>query len=134
MCFAQKFELPDETLKIAAKDEGVSAAELGSRISANEPRYSFYSYDAPGHSEPQIIFIYTCPSSSRVKERMIYSTGKSWTRQLAENDAGIVVAKSLEASETSEITEETITKEFETQQQTEPKSQGFSRPKRPGRR
>ncbi|GAB7366818.1 hypothetical protein MBLNU230_g0991t1 [Neophaeotheca triangularis] len=127
------FELPDETLKIAAKEDGVSAAELGSRISADEPRYSFYSYDAPGYEEPQVVFLYTCPTGSKVKERMVYSTGKLWTRQLAERDAGVVVAKSLEASEPSEITQETITKEFEVQQ-TASKSQGFSRPKRPGRR
>lgn len=62
---------------------------------------------------------------------MIYSTGKSWTRVVAERDAGIAVAKSLEATEPSEITEDMITKEFE-EQKTE--SKGFARPKRPGRR
>jgi len=132
-----KFVLPDETLRLDSSTDGVQPSDVGTTISATEPRYSFYSHpDAP--SESEILFIYTCPSSSKIKERMVYSTGKSWTRTVAERDAGIIVSKSLEATEPSELTLGVAggggRGETEVEQGSRPPSSGFARPKRPGRR
>jgi len=129
-----KFQLPDETLLLDSAKQNVTPDDLAAAISTQEPRYSFYS--SPSATDSQIIFIYTCPTGSKIKERMVYSTSKSWVRIVAERDAGIVVAKSLEATEPSELTvdlfadgETAEVPSTETRQNT-----GFSRPKRPGRR
>jgi twinfilin-like protein len=72
----------------------------------------------------------------RVRERMVYSTGKSWMRVVAERDAGLVIGRSLEATEPSEITVEMLGGggSEEVVAETKPSNSGFARPKRPGRR
>ena len=135
-----KYVLPNETLQLDSSTDGVAPADISGAISASEPRYSFYSHPNPSSGEVEILFIYTCPSSSKIKERMIYSTGKSWTRTVAERDAGIVVAKSLEATEPSELTLDMLgqgadaANEDRSGASTPAGGSGFSRPKRPGRR
>lgn len=62
----------------------------------------------------------------------MYSTSKRFTKATAEQSAGVVIAKSLEASDPSEINEEALAKEFGAEEKAE--SKGFARPKRPGRR
>ncbi|KAI6855236.1 actin monomer binding protein-like protein [Hortaea werneckii] len=137
-----KYQLPDEILMLDSSNDGVQPDAVGKTINSAEPRYSFYSVPSTSGSEPEIAFIYTCPSGSKIKERMVYSTGKSWTRIVAERDAGIAVAKSLEATEPDELTaDEFGSGEKKEEQASEagaaelkPASNGFARPKRPGRR
>ena len=135
-----KYALPDETIQLDSSTDNVPVSDLGNAISSSEPRYSFYSNPGSSGPEPEILFIYTCPSNSKIKERMIYSTGKSWTRIVAERDAGIAVSKSLEATEPSELTLDVLSGGAE-QAESERSSAstpvgggGFARPKRPGRR
>lgn len=125
-----KFQLPDETLVLESSVDGVQPAEVAGHISSSEPRFSFYS------GQEGIVFIYTCPMSSRIKERMVYSTSKSWTRVVAERDAEIVVKRSLEGTDPSDITGELVGsgQAEETIAETKPASAAFARPKRPGRR
>lgn len=129
-----KFQLPDETLTLDSSMDNVSPERVATLISSSEPRYSFYSL--PGTAADHIAFIYTCPTESKIKERMIYSTSKSWVRIVAERDAGLTVAKSLEATDPSDLTADTFGgAAAETPAASETKSSSaFSRPKRPGRR
>ena len=132
-----KYILPDETLQLDSSTDNVSPSDLGSAISSTEPRYSFYSHPSASGSQPTILFFYTCPSGSKIKERMLYSTGKTFTRLIAERDAGIAVTKSLEASEPSELAIDDIggeSQQTQAAEESKPASSGFSRPKRPGRR
>lgn len=133
-----KYALPDETLQLDSSTDNVPPADVGATINATEPRYTFYSHPSAPGSEPTIIFIYSCPSGSTVKERMIYSTGKSFTRVVAERDAGIAVAKSLETTDPrDELTPDVLggsKAEDQEEQESKPASSGFARPKRPGRR
>ncbi|KAK5118288.1 hypothetical protein LTR62_002801 [Meristemomyces frigidus] len=133
-----KYQLPAEVLTLDSCTDGVEPASAASTISTTEPRYSFYSSPSAS-SEPEIIFIYTCPTKSKVKERMIYATGKAWTRTVAERDARLTIAKSLEATEPSELTTEAlggghaVAAQEGAPSDTKPGST-FARPKRPGRR
>ena len=136
-----KYELPDETLLLDGVKEGVAIGDVAGAIEAREPRYSFY---VPLEGETRVVFIYTCPSGSKIKERMTYSTGKSWTRTVAERDAGLTIAKSLEATEPSEITADLLGESGaagdasstgqDSGTATPVGGSGFARPKRPGRR
>lgn len=133
-----KFQLPDETLYLDSSNDNVQPAQVAALLSTTEPRYAFYSHpSAQGTGEPNIIFIYTCPTASKIKSRMVYSTGKSWTRTVAERDAGIAVTKSLEATEPSELTADVFgggASEAAEQTGIETPKSGFARPKRPGKR
>lgn len=42
-----------------------------------------------------IVFIYTCPSGSKIRERMLYSSSKANVITAAENDASIKVVKKV---------------------------------------
>ena len=125
----QYFNLPDETLRVASSTPSVSPAQLASTLSQTDPRFSFYSY--PG-STTQIVYMYTCPTASKVKQRMMYSTSKRFVHMIAEQKAGVVVAKSLEATEFEDLSEQALAQEFGGDDKAEKKT--FSRPKRPGRR
>ncbi|GIZ45440.1 hypothetical protein CKM354_000860600 [Cercospora kikuchii] len=135
-----KYQLPDETLTLDSSNDNVEPSQVAGLLSANEPRYSFYSHPSTqaADGKPTILFVYTCPTASKIKERMVYSTGKSWTRTVAERDAGITVTKSLEATEPSELTADLFGEAESAGQDGSsaetPKAGGFARPKRPGRR
>ena len=118
-------------------------------LDASSAAYHFLDFELPFPSPssssqlpPQILYIYTCPPASKIKDRMMYSTSKTFTRYFAEQNAGLVIAKSLEASDPSEISEQELAAEFggssggqgaDAGEKVEAKG-GFARPKRPGRR
>lgn len=106
---------------------------LATKISGTEPRYSFFrfTHEIDGNEESSIIFIYTCPSGSKVKERMVYASFKKMVMDTASSEGGFEVAKKLEASSPSEITPDIILEEFQPKIE---QKQGFARPKRPGKR
>ncbi|CAO3624433.1 unnamed protein product [Cunninghamella blakesleeana] len=82
--------------------------ELKNKINKNAPRFLFYSLEHEHHGETTeaIVFIYTCPSTSKIRERMLYSTSKANVITGASNEANITVLKKYETSDPSDITEE----------------------------
>ena len=75
---------------------------LASAISSTEPRYSFFRYShqvgGAGSEQAPIVFIYTCPSSSKIKERMIYASTKQGFLTAMSSDMGIEIAKKVRMS------------------------------------
>ena len=127
----QKINIQTETMELASSTM-TPVFELGTAISSTEPRYSFYRYKYTYNNavvEP-ILFIYTCPSGSKIKERMLYAASSRSAIEVAQNEAGLMVDKKFEASSPEEITEESI--EADLHPKVEVKK-GFDRPKRPGR-
>ncbi len=62
---------------------------------------------------------------------MVYASTKQGFLTAASSTLGIEIAKKLEASSPSEITNATLEEEFRPKQE---QKQGFSRPKKPGKR
>ncbi|EOD51557.1 putative actin monomer binding protein [Neofusicoccum parvum UCRNP2] len=122
-------DVPKETFRLVSSTTA-SAADLAGAIAADEPRYSFYRHAAPDGSQP-ILFIYTCPPTSKVKERMVYAASRGFAVLLAEKEAGIPIAKRLEFSSPEDITADTIDEEFAPKEE---KKTTFAKPKRPGKR
>lgn len=87
----QDIDLDSETFRLVSNTT-VPSAELSSAIAADAPRYSFYRHEAPDGSQP-ILFIYTCPPTSKVKERMVYAASRRFALHLAESDAGLEIHK-----------------------------------------
>ncbi|KAJ9618306.1 Twinfilin-1 [Taxawa tesnikishii (nom. ined.)] len=125
----EKIDPSTETLHLASHNTNISPADLSSTIESSAPRYTFYKY--PGVDPAPVVFIYTCPSSSKIKERMLYAASRARVVNIAETEAGLQLAKRLEASEPSEFSESMLSAEFE---EKKVESKGFARPKRPGRR
>lgn len=114
-------------MQVESTKDDVSPAQLAGSISSSEPRYSLYKYP----SVDKVIMIYTCPTSSKIRERMIYATSRLMVVKAAERLAGLEIAKRLEGTNPDEFTEAVLAKEFEEQKE---ESKVFARPKRPGRR
>lgn len=121
-----------ETIELDTCD-AVNVEDLHSKISSTEPRYSFFVFhhEYEGEDQSPIVFIYTCPSGSKIKERMLYATCKRSVVEVAESEAGVQVAKKLEAASAEEITKEMLMDEFHPKVE---EKKMFARPKRPGRR
>lgn len=84
--------------------------DLPKHIPASEPSYAFFAWHHTLGSEARrdIVFIYSCPSSSPVKHRMLYSSGVNVAVKQA-RDMGVPVAtKRVETSEPGEIDAESV--------------------------
>ncbi|MCJ1334515.1 Twinfilin-1 [Thelotrema lepadinum] len=127
-----KIDTASESVELSSK--GSSDVEsLGQAISDSEPRYSFfkYSHQSEGQAVSPILFIYTCPSGSKIKERMMYASSRAGIIAAANSEAGIDISKKMEATMPSEITSSVVHEEFHPKVE---QKQAFSRPKRPGKR
>ena len=81
-----------ETIVLAgAPVSSVGAGDLAQHISNSEPRYSIYKYPHSGGSAT--IFIYTCPTATKVKDRMVYASSRRSAEVLAEQGAGLKLDK-----------------------------------------
>ncbi|RDB21542.1 Twinfilin [Hypsizygus marmoreus] len=69
-----------ETLVVGSASE-ITVDQLGSSLPPSEPCYAFFAWPHTHASLPrrEIVFIYSCPSSSPIKDRMIYSSGVTST-------------------------------------------------------
>jgi twinfilin-like protein len=123
-----RMDVPTETLQLVSVSS-TRPSTLSSSVDKAEPRFSFYRHSDPDSS---IVFISTCPSGAKIKERMLYAASRSNVISLAQNEGGLKVAKRIEATNPDEVTEEVIAEEFKEAEKEEKK--GFAKPKRPGRR
>lgn len=125
-------ELGSETLTLLDDSVGVAPERFLSGIPSDRPSYAFYRY--PG--TPETVFLYTCPGSSKVKERMVYASTRSSVLHVAKEE-GVDVTKRLEQGDAGEITVERLGEEVgggAPKEEAAVSSRGFARPKRPGKR
>ncbi|KAE8447076.1 hypothetical protein EG329_011060 [Mollisiaceae sp. DMI_Dod_QoI] len=127
-----KINIATETMELASSTF-IQISSLSSTISSTEPRYSFYRYEHTynGTSSSPVLFIYTCPSGSKIKERMLYAASSRSAVQIAEAEAGIAIEKKIEASSPEDISEESIESDLHPKVEVK---KAFERPKRPGRK
>ncbi|GAA95002.1 hypothetical protein E5Q_01657 [Mixia osmundae IAM 14324] len=95
-------ELKTEVVQTAPR-EGLSALQ-------DTPSYILHRLSRANESAI-VVFIYVCPTDSPVRSRMIYSSTVVGAVTTA-NDAGCNIAKRLETSDPSEVTEAWITQEM----------------------
>ncbi|KAI9760962.1 MAG: dihydrofolate reductase [Chaenotheca gracillima] len=126
-----RIEVSTETIHLAGTSAS-TADTLATTISDNEPRYSFFRYehDFEGTQESPVVFIYTCPTGAKIKERMLYAASRAAIVVMATKEVGLIITKRLEASNPDEITPGMIHEEFHPKRE---EKAAFSRPKRPGR-
>ncbi|KAG0002662.1 hypothetical protein BGZ79_002546 [Entomortierella chlamydospora] len=129
-----------------ASEARITAKELVANIDQESPRFTFFAYEHThnGKAHDSLVFVYTCPSKSKIRERMLYSSCRAGVLQAAKDDARLDVEKKLETTDVSDLTEEFILEELHPKTQsslgsssggtTSTGTRGFSKPARPGAR
>lgn len=94
----KKIDVSKESIELAGVSS-VKAEQLSQSISDSEPRYSFFrfSHDYEGQQQAPIVFIYTCPSGSKIKERMLYASSRAGIIATA-GEANVEVSKKVSAT------------------------------------
>ncbi|ETN39126.1 uncharacterized protein HMPREF1541_05349 [Cyphellophora europaea CBS 101466] len=126
-------DIATETLTLLSQHaDAVQPAELARSIPSDRPTYSFYRHPA---APDTALFLYVCPGTSKVKERMVYASSRSGVLDAAKS-GGVEVSKRLEAGDPEEITEQRLNDEAGVSGGADAGAakSGFARPKRPGRR
>jgi twinfilin len=87
------------------------------------------------HEEEQfspVIFIYSCPGNSKVKERMLYSTVKAAAIESA-SSLGLTVDKKIEITDPEDLSESDLLQELHPEKREIVTKTAFNRPSKPGR-
>ena len=90
----QKINVAREAIELAGTSS-IVVDDISTAISENEPRYSFfrYSHEYDGQPQSPVVFVYTCPSSSKIRERMLYASSRAGVIAAAGGEAGLDIAK-----------------------------------------
>ncbi|KAF9412126.1 Twinfilin-2 [Podila epigama] len=137
-------DVEKERIELVAESK-ITANQVHKNIDLDAPRFTFFAYEHThsGTEHDTLVFLYTCPSKSKIKERMLYSSCRAGVLQAAKEEAGLNVDKKLETTDVEDLTQEYLLEEIH------PKShainspfsssgaggsRGFSKPARPGAR
>ncbi|EMD38353.1 hypothetical protein CERSUDRAFT_48335 [Gelatoporia subvermispora B] len=146
LLLARGIDPASESLALTLQTE-CDIEALATSLPASEPSYAFFAWPQSITSPPQrmILFIYSCPETSPVKYRMLYSSGSSSVLQSAKEivssvgGASSLASRKIETSDPKEINEQFLISELGltstvsvAPDATEKKA--FARPKGPGRR
>ncbi|OAV99144.1 hypothetical protein PTTG_02888 [Puccinia triticina 1-1 BBBD Race 1] len=126
--------IPTETIVVSPHDH---SGQL--QFPDDQPTYTFYKFLHDGDSERRV-FIYSCPSKSPIKSRLIYSCNSSSVSSKGP-DYGFTLDKKIETSSPEEVDIDYIKSELglsspstNSDASNLKPSTGFAKPARPGRR
>ncbi|KAI5309612.1 Twinfilin-1, partial [Ascosphaera atra] len=119
--------MDNETLALIDTLSDKSPADIPSLIPDDKPQYTFYRYP----DSDALTFIYTCPPSSSIKNRMIHASSRAGVLVVAQN-AGLNVSHKIEGSGPEEITADKLEEEVHPPKAAPPR-RAFAKPRRPGR-
>lgn len=128
-----QIKLPEEQIEISKKSVCNSADKV--QLINDSPSYTLF------RNGELYYFIYSCPSGSKVKERMIYASNKSGFIKYLQENEGINFTKVLEIGDPDELEISWISNSTESEMRRQEEmaahgvsSQKFSRPRGPQRR
>ncbi|KAK0458435.1 actin depolymerizing protein [Desarmillaria tabescens] len=108
-------DVPTETLNLVSVTSA-SVEDLSSALPTSEPSYAFFAWSHSHTSSPRrdIIFIYSCPSTSPIKYRMLYSTSAYPIYMVAKTllPPDSVATRRIETSDPKELTEDYLKTEL----------------------
>ncbi|RKP23058.1 hypothetical protein SYNPS1DRAFT_19207, partial [Syncephalis pseudoplumigaleata] len=135
-CVVLRLNMQGETIELD-RVQTAAASELSAAIPKDVPRFTFYAYKK-ADGEEAIVFIYTCPSASSIRERMLYSSVRA-ALLTAVSELGIAVAKKMETDDVTELTPQELSSLFPSEEKSGSNSTAgirptaFKRPPLPGR-
>ncbi|RUP50269.1 hypothetical protein BC936DRAFT_139792 [Jimgerdemannia flammicorona] len=85
--------------------EQIETANLVAAVPGDAPRFTLHQveYEVQGEVVEALVFIYTCPSTSKIRDRTLYSSSRASVVAAVEAE-GLVIAKKLETNDPSELT------------------------------
>ncbi|KAG6818214.1 hypothetical protein H0H87_000119 [Tephrocybe sp. NHM501043] len=107
-----EIDRPTETLVLKSSSDA-SIDNLATLLPSSQPSYALFAWPHQYTTPPrrEIVFIYSCPSGSPIKDRMIYSSGVYSTYLAAKNlllgasPAAHIAARKIETSDPAELDE-----------------------------
>ncbi|KAJ3285027.1 Twinfilin-1 [Borealophlyctis nickersoniae] len=129
-------DLNNESIELEREDS-VTLADLPSVVRRDVPRFVFYAYNHvyDGEQFNSIVFSYVCPPSSKVKERMLYSSSRATVLAYVEETVGISVPKKIELDDMTELDETDLLDSLHPKKpELLTAKPAFARPARPGGR
>ena len=126
---ALRIDLDNETV-VVDNAKNVNDEQLGGFINGSRPQYTVFR-----HPKGKVAFIYTCPSGSKIKERMVYASNRESV--IATVREVVQLEKVLEATDGSDLSPSMLLEELypePSEGSSRSSTPGFARPKRPGRR
>ncbi|RUS82674.1 hypothetical protein EGW08_009577 [Elysia chlorotica] len=128
-----ELDLTKEIVNVSATDT-FKVKNLVSHVPTDSARYHLYnfSHTHEGDATDSVVFIYSLPGfKCSIKERMLYSSGKSPLVEQLEA-MGVVIEKKIEVDDPNELTEEFIYDEVHPKKNVA--RQAFAKPKGPAGR
>lgn len=86
----QTVDIPTETITLADNQSEIQPDSVATHISSTSPRYSFYHYP----DSDVVVFIYTCPTGSSIRERMLHASSRRNAITVAEEE-GLKITKKV---------------------------------------
>lgn len=81
-------------MKLVDTQSNVDPGSVATQISSTSPRYSFFHY--PGSDV--VVFVYTCPIESSIRERMLHASSRRTAIAIAEQE-GLKISKKVRGAE-----------------------------------
>ncbi|KIJ22805.1 hypothetical protein M422DRAFT_786342 [Sphaerobolus stellatus SS14] len=124
----------NETLQLAS-DVQCGVNELAASIPSDSPAYALFSWSHDNQRD--IVFIYSCPSSSPIRNRMIYSSSLA-SVVVGVKALGLSITKKVETSNPKEVDERFLRVELGLDEAGEvvpvEEKKAFAKPRGPARR
>jgi len=122
-------DITRETIELAGKTAKMDVPALAASLPNNVPRFTIFRYrhKFEGDSFEPVVLVYSCPSESKVKERMLYSTVKAVVSAYCEA-LGITLEKKFEVEGGDELDEEYFMERFHEPEREVVRKPQFSRP------
>ncbi|KAH7890002.1 actin depolymerizing protein [Phlebopus sp. FC_14] len=145
-----QIDVPTETLVLNSTSDA-DVGSLGSIIPSSEPSFTLFAWtnsQVQSEIRNDILFIYSCPTSSPIKYRMVYSSGalsiyRAVKALIGEGPRCALASRKIETSDPKELNEDYFRQELGLSDGTGNSNHrptagmqkpSFARPKGPGRR
>eukprot|EP00295_Goniomonas_pacifica_P025676 CAMPEP_0175950644 /NCGR_PEP_ID=MMETSP0108-20121206/29737_1 /TAXON_ID=195067 ORGANISM="Goniomonas pacifica, Strain CCMP1869" /NCGR_SAMPLE_ID=MMETSP0108 /ASSEMBLY_ACC=CAM_ASM_000204 /LENGTH=329 /DNA_ID=CAMNT_0017276771 /DNA_START=6 /DNA_END=995 /DNA_ORIENTATION=+ len=126
---------PDrEELELVGSGSFTSVKDIAGQLSPQEPRfvYMYFPHTFADAQQTPLLFLYICPESAPIKQKMLYSTCKQ-PLLTASSGLGVQVDKSLEVRDLADLDDHYVVSELHPQEPTPAVAPRASRPSRPGK-
>lgn len=124
--YSLTIDIPNEEINLTNVSEISTPKDLLTTISSESPQFNIVNYNNKNY------FIYTCPSGSKVKERMIYASNKQGV--INHFKESFTIDKAFEAGDAIELELSEFDSSNDDQGSSAASKPKFNRPTRPGRR
>uniref|UniRef100_A0A7S1PHJ7 ADF-H domain-containing protein n=1 Tax=Percolomonas cosmopolitus TaxID=63605 RepID=A0A7S1PHJ7_9EUKA len=90
-------------------EQALNPEDIQAKLPEKLPRFVFYVYkhEHDGESQAPVFFVYVCPSSSKVNQRMIYSTTKMPLQSQAA-ELGLCADFAIETSDRADVSKDLL--------------------------